>query len=340
MTRLALHRLAMCLVAALSGVPSALAQESERVQQASRLFDSAREHVARGELEQACRELDESERLDPQLGTKLHLADCYERQGKLASAWLIFRAAEMLAAERIARGAVEPRRKVARLRAARLQARLPTIALVFAAPVPGMVVTLDGRMITARTWSTTIPVDPGEHELRISAPGRSIWRQAFAISERKHRELQVPELPPASKPSGPPPIAATLPPKAAARVAPTPEPSPKPLIAYTLTGVGLVALGTGIAFGVATRSTLSERGALCPDNVCRDRDEFERVGQLTTDARSTATPATVLMIGGGVALAAGLTWLVLGPKSSDGELSLALNVLPNAAGVTLQGRGF
>jgi hypothetical protein len=332
-------------IAAISCSALARAQDSGRVQQATRLFDAALENVARGDLEQACRQFDESERLDPQLGTKMHLADCYERQGKLASAWLHFRAAEMLAAERIAGGAVEPREKIARLRAARIQKRMPTLQLVFADPQPDLAVTLDGQPIPARSWGTANPIDPGEHVLRVSAPGHTVWRQNFTIAEQKHQQLQVPEL----EPEDPQPSAAGVisvpavtPAKAASIANPASAPAPDTLriIAYALTGAALIATGTGVALGIATNSTLSERDALCPNNTCRDAQELEQVGKLTADARDTATPANLLMIGGSVALAAGLTWLVFGAKSSESQVSLGFNLSPNAAGLNLQGRGF
>lgn len=353
--RLCASVLAAFAVAALSGASATRAQDNDRVQQATRLFEAARDNIARGDLAEACRQFDESERLDPQLGTKMHLADCYERQGKLASAWLHFRAAEMLAAERVAGGSVEPREKIARLRAARIQKRMPTLRLVIEAPQPDTLVTLDGRTIAARTWGTATPIDPGEHVLRVSAPGRVVWRQKFAIAEQKHQQLQVPELeheveaPPPTAANSAASVSAAAPESAASAIsapivnnassAAAPGPDTLRIIAYALAGAGLIAGGTGVAFGIATNSTLSKRDALCPNDICRDARELAQVGKLTEDARDTSTPATVLIIGGSIALAAGLTWLVFGSNSSEKQVSLSLNLSPNAAGLTLQGRG-
>lgn len=330
---------ALLCAAAVSCTDTAHAQDSQRVQQATRLFDAARENVARGDLGQACRQFDASERLDPQLGTKMHLADCYERQGKLASAWLHFRAAEMLAAERIAGGAVEPREKVARLRAARLESRLPRLRLIIATPQPELVVKLDGHTIPSRSWGTTAPIDPGEHLLHVSAPGHNAWQRSFTIAEQQHQELKVPALIPAID-LGPPPPAKTAPqPKPVDTASAAPALTTLRIVAYTLAGAGLIAAGTGIAFGLATQAKLSKRDALCPDDVCRDRAQIEQVDRLTLDARGTATTANALMIGGGVALAAGVSWVLLGPTSSEAQLSLLPSLSPYAAGVTLHGRG-
>src|SRR4029078_12457123 len=57
---------------------------------AQALFDQARQLVSEVKCSEACPKFEESQRLDPGSGTLLNLADCYERQGKLATAWTKF----------------------------------------------------------------------------------------------------------------------------------------------------------------------------------------------------------------------------------------------------------
>src|ERR1700690_321489 len=66
---------------------------------ATQLFDDAQALLAKGELASACAKYAESQRLDPQLGTLLHLGDCYERLGKTASAWASFKDAIVIASQ-------------------------------------------------------------------------------------------------------------------------------------------------------------------------------------------------------------------------------------------------
>src|SRR5262245_22796326 len=57
---------------------------------AQALFNEGRALVAAGKYDEACTKFEESERLDSAIGTLFNLADCYEHQGKTASAWSAF----------------------------------------------------------------------------------------------------------------------------------------------------------------------------------------------------------------------------------------------------------
>ncbi len=81
--------------------------------------------MASGAYGDACARFSESERLDPAAGTLLNLADCYERNGQLASAWLTFREATT-AAELSDRAAWSEQ---ASARARLLEPRLPTLTV-------------------------------------------------------------------------------------------------------------------------------------------------------------------------------------------------------------------
>ena len=62
------------------------------------LFNEATDTMEAGDYDQACRALEESQRLDPGVGTLRYLAQCYEEQRRTASAWGIFREASALRA--------------------------------------------------------------------------------------------------------------------------------------------------------------------------------------------------------------------------------------------------
>jgi len=53
---------------------------------AQALFDEAKRAMADGRWAEACPKLEESERLDPSIGTAFNLARCYEHVGRIASA--------------------------------------------------------------------------------------------------------------------------------------------------------------------------------------------------------------------------------------------------------------
>src|SRR5690349_4110243 len=87
---------------------------------AEQLFLEGRRLVAEGRYAEGCRKLEDSQRIDPAIGTQFHLADCYVLTGRLASAWSQF--LHVAGAAHAAGQA--PREQIARRRAAELQPRL------------------------------------------------------------------------------------------------------------------------------------------------------------------------------------------------------------------------
>ena len=75
--------LALVLVA-----PDAEAQEATTTGTATALFDEAVALMDRGKLAEACPKFARSNELSPNGGTLFALAECYERSGKVASAWV------------------------------------------------------------------------------------------------------------------------------------------------------------------------------------------------------------------------------------------------------------
>jgi len=92
---------------------------------AESLFDDALKAMKSGHFAEACPKLEESERIDPAIGTLLYLAECYEKSGRTASAWATFREAASAAQ---AQGETD-RTRVAAARADRLQPSLSKLTL-------------------------------------------------------------------------------------------------------------------------------------------------------------------------------------------------------------------
>lgn len=157
---------------------------------AARLFEEGRTLMVDGHFALACPKLEESQRLEPRLGTRLNIAFCHERLGKLASAWKGFREA----ATQARREGDTSREQFAVERAKALAPRVPWLEVRVAALGPARAqsgdaedvtgaadgvagdgarvesgagsmptILLDGAPLAASDLGQELPVDPGAH---------------------------------------------------------------------------------------------------------------------------------------------------------------------------------
>lgn len=143
---------------------------ADKLTDAEELFRRAKALMAEKKDREACPLLEESERLDPQIGTLLNLAICHENMGRIASAWGEFKAVEQRANR-------NDRVKMAHDRAARLEPRLSRLKIVAAEKPAGLVVKVDGEAKGEPLWGG-VAVDPGPRTLEASAPGKvtATWK--------------------------------------------------------------------------------------------------------------------------------------------------------------------
>jgi serine/threonine-protein kinase len=207
--------------------------------------------LGRDDLVTACRSLQDSHDLDPALGTKLYLAECRAREGRIATSWTLFRAA---ATEARQKGQV-PRAAAAEARARDLEARLPRLRVELRTPAPkGTRVTADGVVLEAAVLSEPIPLDPGKHKVVVAAPGRTPWQRTVDLKEASSFVLLVPDLTATS--DGPTP-------RKGARETATPvvaEPPRQPMYERWWFWTGAGVLVTGAVAAIVLSSGPSEAG--------------------------------------------------------------------------------
>ncbi len=333
--RRALSRGALSVLAGLGLlVPSvAWAQGSGRVE-AEALFDSGLELMRAGEFTAACQKLEESQRVDPGVGTLLYLAECYELEGRTASAWATFREAAAIAGaeghhEREAQGTE---------RAQRLEPLLSRVTLEVAPEsrrVEGLTIRRGDVVVSARTWDTPLPVDPGDYQVVVSAPGY------------RSRTLPLHVGPDADRVVLPIPPLEALPPEPQ-EVAPTPSPATRSTVsanrdarqdegarrggahrgfAWVATGVGVAGLGVGSAFGLVAMARNEDALRYCTGSTCDD----PRGEELTHDARTAATGSNIgFAVGAAGAVTAIALWLTVPPRQRTAAPHVAPWVHPEA----------
>ena len=310
------------VLAALAARP-AFAQSADHDAIALSLFNDGRELAARGEYARACEKYEAANELTHWLGVELNLADCYDHMGRTASAWTMFRKA----ADHADRDH-DDRAGYARTRADALKATLSHVVLVGAPDsVPAMaighhvkpVVRIDRIELPGEGLGIALPIDPGSHEIEISAPGYVTRINRFVVGEHADVEVAIPDLAPL--PAMPAPTA--------------PAPPSHRKLALWIGGAGVALAGGSLVLGIDAK--LGYDAAVHAH--CDSQLRCDRAGLAAIDrARLRGDIAT---IAGGVGLAAIATGVAL-YVTSRYEPSHAVTVAPIAAptmvGIAMEGR--
>lgn len=342
-------------LALVSLTPQSAAAQQRDPAAAQALFDQARELSRRGRYAEACPKFLESNRLDPGIGTQFRLAECYEQTGQIATAWATF-----LDVASVARASDQlDREKAATKRATQLESRLPklTVNVPESSRVQGLEVRRDGMVIGAVQWGAPVPVDPGEHELTVSAPGHQAITKKVKLEEGKSLSFEVPELDADSATNG---AAAEGPPAQAASATEEPapvahshrhkkkpaEPAPEakssvdawPIVLGTA-GIAGLAVGTGYALNALSLDRKSKDDCNASDmNVCGTTGIH-----LRNDAISAGNIATIGFASGAVLLiVAGVVWDMEArspkhPAEAHASLHAGAALTPGNAALYLQG---
>jgi hypothetical protein len=297
--------------------------DQERVL-ANVLFDEARRLMAAERFDEACPKFAESQRLQPGGGTLLNLGICHQKQGKTASAW-----GELKTALAIARrdGRAD-REAIALEHLAVVEPQLVYLTLGVGEEVSreGLAVMVDGVALSAASWGTAQPVDPGEHLIEARAPAHERFTSRVLVDPTRPRvRVDIPRLAPTPRrPSEPAPEGDGLPGQAIA--------------AIVAAGLGTVSLAFAIGFGVEAAEAWRAAEASCPrPNRCTAEGvafalDAGRAADLSTSGFVTA--------GSGLALAAVLLAtlpLLSGDDASD-RVTLSFAMDATMAGGALSWR--
>jgi hypothetical protein len=270
---------------------------------AQALFIEGRRLVNEGQYLEGCAKLEQSQRLDPAPGTQINLADCLEKSGKFASAWLTFHEASA-SAQRSGRADWAEQ---ARARAGVVEPKVPRLTVVADEPVRGLVVRRNGLGIESSTLGSPVPVDPGSYEVVATAPGHRSWSTHVTVDASTHVVLHVPAL--AEEPTAP----ALPPPTAAPKPTASSGGSFQRPIAVGVAAGAVVTLGVASYFGVSAITHNDSAAALCPTSpACLD----PRAVDLTRQAYQDARAANVAFIAGGVLLATGAVLFFMAPREA------------------------
>ncbi len=308
--------LALLSVAVLRSAPC-LAQDASTKITAEALFADGRRLMAIGEYGTACPKLAASQRLDPGIGTALNLADCYEKSGRIASAWAEFRGA-MAAAH----AAGSPDRE--QLASDRVSALAPRLSYLTITTLPAQAASIqifrDGNPIEGAVLGTPIPIDPGHHTLEAKATGKKTWADAFDVTVAPSQvSIQIPNL---ADDAG------------ATSAHATPADQRRQARAQRAIGIGVGVVGllgvtAGTVFGLRASSIWNDAKTHCTayPSVC------DQAGiSLGKDAQQASGISTVSFVIGGAGLIGGTILYFTAPKDSP-EKAFSLRVSPSLVSI-------
>ncbi|HUQ00924.1 MAG TPA: hypothetical protein VM261_00455 [Kofleriaceae bacterium] len=285
---------------------------------AEALFDEAVVLRNAGDRAGACTRFRRSYKLSPARGTLLNIAECFEADGRLASAWAAYSAladASETAGDR-------ERMLIARAKRAELERRLAYLTIAVMAARPGLVVRRDDTTLSNDALGDPVPVDAGLHRVTVTALGFQSWSTEVDVTDGARRRVDVPAL----EPLPPPEPDRTL--GAVARP-PAPPRHERATAGRLLVLSGAASGAVGLGFGVAAWRTDWMAHARCSDDdVCDVRGY-----QQQQDARALARRANLFVgVGATLAIAGGVLWwtapvgkeLRVAPVAGPGALGLVV----------------
>lgn len=299
-------------------VGSARAQDREAAAQA--LFDDAKKLFGANKFAEACPKFLASHKLDPQPGTVLNLADCYERNGQLASAWARYGETATLSS----RAGQKEREAYARGRASELAPKLAHVTIVVNGAAPGETLKQDGVDVPREMIGVAVPIDLGSHPLEASAPNAKPWRGVIEVkADGASVRIEVPRLEPLAEDRPVVPDKPETPSETSDRG------RSMRIGGLAAAGVGVAALGVGTVLALTAKSAYDDAVRDCSgDPPMCDHD----AATAADAARSRGTIASVFFVIGGVGLAGGAALFFLAPKAESPAQRTALRVGFGASG--------
>jgi hypothetical protein len=285
-----------------------------------------REGVAlneQGKFSEACDKFEASLKLNSQaVGALLNTASCEEKRGKLASAAARYQQARDIARDAQQEGVVQDAEK--RLR--EIQALLPHITVTISQRLPGMKLLVDDKGIPIDDKSIPVdgvgvrdlPIDPGDHEIIVSAPGRLPFNYKFSIVQSESKTIAIPVLA-------------------------APVKNTRKTLGFIIGGVGIgVVGGGGVVAAIASNkwhaqfqgNTPNCTGENMPPRECNTAGQ-----QNINSARFEGNIATGMIIVGAAAIVTGgVLWFTAPKQPTETKIAITPQLGPDEIGFAAVGR--
>lgn len=303
------------LIAALACAP--LIASADNKSDAQALFDLGITEMKDGKLDEACKHLAASLAKLPDSGTQGALALCTTKQGKIATAWALWKELAVTAP-------TDAMKSSAAQAASELEPRLPKYQIKTKPATPGLIVKINGTQVDL-TVDVPLPVDPGKVAVVASALDHEDWTGEATASEGQVTAIEIPAL--LGRPKPPP-------------EQPLPIAPPRPKhnwAAISLFAGGSASLVAGALFGLRAKSLWNDAEDTCGDVDACPGNVFEDASDKYSAARTSAIVSTLLVgVGAAAVIGGGVMWYVQRDKPSE-HTAIVPTVTRDGAGIVFTG---
>lgn len=303
-------------------------EAADRKAEAQRLFAQGQAALDKGDAAKGCELMRTSLSLFAVANSLFNVAQCDEREGKLASALEHWKRGNSLI------DATDKRAPVVKKAIEDLEVRVPRVRIVLASKHEPAEVLLDEEVVPKDKLEAALFLDPGKHVVTVRKKGHEDRPVEILLAERERTEV-VAE--PGAVISGPIPTASASP-SVSASVLPPPRPGPSPLKVggFIAVGVGAAGILGAIITGVKIESNDGEIRGPCKNTVCSGARPSDLI-----EEQKTLLPINATLWGVGIAgAAAGTVMLVVSSRKTRESTTptVAPLVFTGGGGISLSGR--
>jgi hypothetical protein len=211
----------------------------------------------------------------------------------------------------------------ARTELAALEPHVPRLTLTITPGAEHLAIEIDGKPLNVAAAGEPIPLDPGEHQVIIRAPGYMEVRLVVGLVDSDAKRLDAILR---TESEGPEETSTTSPRSPSTG-------SVQRTVGLAAGGIGVVGLIVGSVFGLVAKSTYDGALAGCPNgppSPCSPQAVAE-----SGTAHDQATVSTVGFVAGGLLLAGGAALYLTAPREHD--VSVGPTVVGSGAGLGVRG---
>ncbi len=306
--------LGLALLAGSTGARAAGGEDPEK------LFADATALMEKENYAEALPKLETAQKLDPGIGTQFNLAVCYEKLGRLGSAWRNYTAVVQLAHV----SGKKAREDAAKEKLAALAPRAPKLA-IRAQPQDkaDVIVRVDG-VILAKEDLTGYPVDPGEHRIEASASSKKPWALAIPTPpDGTTKDIEIPLLEVV---------------KGETKVVTVTHETTngRRTLGFVLGGVGVAGIAAGAVTGILLLGAKSTADDHCKPRCVTADGRPDQEGIDAVNRGNTLIPINAIAFGVGVVgLAAGAYFILTSKQPSTAAMTVTPLVGHDSAALSL-----